>query len=237
MKEINMKRKTTLLYVFGLALLFLSTACTIHIPYDFDMTGEDCQIMFQVTPEDAKILLNGKLIGEAYEFASWKSALRLSTKSNEVIVKREGYIEEVVDLHAYNGRKFTVQLNLKRDKFAKPVKKIIRKRELIKKDPKGHSSQGVSVKPKDLDTPDTETGIKIKKAIIAMNISPAESAIYLDKKFWGITPPSGKIQNMVLKKGSHTIEVLKPGYRSYRRTLQITGTEQELHLNIKLIKK
>ncbi len=223
-----MKRMTYLTFVI-LAIMFL-TSCTIHFPYDYEMTARQNKIVFRIIPEDALLLLNGKMIGEVYEFSTWESALSLSSKNNEIIVKRDGYIEEVIDLHEYSGREFIVKLNLKKAKEYKRKRIIIKKKQLEKKD------VGIAVKPKELEKPETklEKEQTLSKTSVSLMVKPAESAIYINKKFWGISPDSGKI-NLILKKGKYTIEIIKPGYKNVLKNIIISGNKKTLDLKFNLL--
>ena len=116
-----MKRVVFLTSILLVSLAFVFSSCTLHFPgWELDYT--EYRVLFKVEPDDAQVLLNGKWIGEAYEFSSWTSALRLSSRSNELILKKDGYVEEVIDLYEYNTRKIVIQLRLLKDKdYAGPV--------------------------------------------------------------------------------------------------------------------
>ena len=84
--------------VAGILIVFLS-ACSFYLPSDYDRDFNDYRVILLVEPENAHVLLNGRFIGEAYEFSTSRSAIRLSSRDNEIIVKKEGYVEEVIDLY------------------------------------------------------------------------------------------------------------------------------------------
>ena len=214
------------------AIMFLSS-CTIHFPYDYEMTARQNKIVFKVIPEDALLLLNGKMIGEVYEFSTWESALELSSKNNEIIIKRKGYIEEVIDLYEYSGREFIVKVNLKKDNYLKRKRTVIKKRELEQKD------IGIAVKPKELKKPEIgveKTSDTFLKSKVLLIIEPSEAAIYVNGKFWGISPKSGKV-NMNLRKGRYSIEIIKPGYKNILKTVTVSGKEKKINFKISLTKK
>ncbi len=233
--------KKTIYFTISLLTIIFLSYCTIHFPYDYETIGRQHKIVFKIVPEDALVLLNGKLIGEAYEFSTWESALRISSKDNELIVKREGFIEEVIDLYEYDGREFIVKVNLKRDDEYKPERRVIRKRELKQKETDQRKKiEGVAVRPKkikNLEIKSDEDDIIFHKTSLSLSVSPSDAAIYINKKFWGISPKSGRINNIVLRTGKYSLEIIKPGYVSVIKTIIVSGKMKNLDMIIALKKK
>jgi hypothetical protein len=215
----NMKK----LSYFLLVITVISfSACTLYIPYGYDTFDYGpLHIVFQVEPEDAHILLNGRFIGEAYEFSSSDSALTLDSRKNELVVKKEGYVEEAIDLYSYTTRKITIPLKMKREAGYEEEREVKAKTVMEKVPPKEAGEE-------------SEPG-QIEAADVTLEISPPEAAIYLNGKFWGISPKSGKIENLKLKPGTYHIEVTKPGYKTAKQEVVIKD-QKELTLTIQLEK-
>ncbi len=226
-----MMKKT--LYTLSLILVFALSACTLYIPPDF---GEDYQayrVILLVEPENADVLLNGRFIGEAYEFSTEKTALRLQSRRNELIIKEKGYVEEVVDLDQFDSRKVTIHLKLKEDKgYARVARE--RKTEPPSKEKPEYIPK--TVKEKEVpEAVEQVTDIEIRLVNLILEIEPEEASIYLNGKFWGISPAKGKIENLRLKPGEYTLEVVKPGYQPYKQQLELED-QKELKISIKLEK-
>jgi hypothetical protein len=227
-------------YAFLLVSLIVTlSACTFHFPYDYwDWGYSEYRVILKVEPDDAQVLLNGKWIGEAYEFSTNNSALRLSSRSNELVIKKEGYVEEAVDLSEYNTRKIIIRLKLLKDKDytgpvkpRTPVKKVTPKEAERKPGYKAETEPELELPPE----PQEESMQEIKPIDVILEIQPQEASIYLNGKFWGIAPRDGKIENLRLKPGKYTLEVAKPGYQDYKKEIEVK--EQKLKILIKLEKK
>lgn len=227
-------------YAFLLVSLIVTfSACTFHFPYDYwDWDYSEYRVTLKVDPDDAQVLLNGKWIGEAYEFSTNDSALRLSSRNNELVIKKDGYVEESIDLYDYNTRKIVIRLKLLKDKdytgppkSRKPAKKVTPEEAERKPayEPKTEPPKELPPEPPDL------TKESIKPIDVILEIQPEEASIYLNGKFWGIAPPGGKIENLRLEPGKYTLEVAKPGYQDYKKELEVK--EQKLKIHIKLEKK
>lgn len=223
-------KKTIYLLVFSLVFVFSS--CTLHIPYgpyDQPYGYNSVNVVLHVEPDDAQVLINGRYIGEAYEFATTDSAIRLRSRDSELIIKKEGYIEEVVDLYDYSSRNIAVNLKLRQDKgFVReqPVTKEPVPSEPI---PKTVKEQEVPEVPEE---PNIE---KFRLIKIILDIEPPEASIYLNGKFWGISPVKGSIENLKLKPGKYTLEIVKPGYQAYKKELDLSD-QKEVKIEIKLQK-
>jgi hypothetical protein len=228
----------------GYAFLLVSligafSACTFHFPYDYwDWDYSEYRVILKVDPDDAQVLLNGKWIGEAYEFSTNNSALRLSSRSNELVIKKDGYVEEAVDLYEYNTRKIVIRLKLLKDKdytgppkSRKPAKKVTPKEAERKPGYKAKTEPEKELPPE----PQEESMQEVKPIVVILEIQPEEASIYLNGKFWGIAPRDGKIENLRLKPGKYTLEVAKPGFQDYKKEIEVK--EKKLKILIKLEKK
>jgi hypothetical protein len=215
--------------------VFMFPACTLHIPYDWDWEAASVRVILKVDPDDAMVLVNGKWIGEAYEFATPQSAIRLASKHNEIVIKKEGYIEEAIDLFQYASNNITIRLKLLPDKdYVGPPGKAPTAPKPPKPDkPKAKTAPEREIPLDILEKSEQER--TVEPVEIYLEILPAEASIYLDGKFWGISPKSGKIENLRLKPGKYTLEIVKPGFEPYKKELDVK--EQKLKLSIRLEKK
>lgn len=227
--------KKILFCLVSIMILSLSF-CTFHFPFDYEDSLYSIygsyRIMFLIEPDDAKILLNGRIIGEAYEFSTKSSALKLTSRNNEIVVKKEGYAEEAIDLNQYKSRKITIRLQLHKDEgyYIDEERKISK----IKKEKLEYMAKTEPQKE-----PPNKTEEEIEKEFkfinIILEIQPPESAIYLNGAFWGISPENGKIENMKVKTGKNTIEVFKPDYKIYRKKINVTN-QKKVKIIVKLEK-
>ena len=228
--EANMKR---IILSSLIVSVLLSTSCSLY--WD-GMIASDYlvqHIVFEVEPDYANILLNGRFIGETFEFSTPESALRLRSKRHEIIIKKKGYIEEVVDLNQYHTRHITIRLTMKKDpgiiteEKEKPAAPEKEKPEYIAKtEPQKKPVEPI---PQKQQTPEQMVEVRFE-------IEPPDAAIYLNGKFWGIAPASGKIENLRLPGGTHTIQVVKPGYAGIKKVISLKGQKQ-VTVTIKLEEK
>jgi hypothetical protein len=205
-------------------IMVLLSACTISIPNDFEDYG-GFRVVLQVYPEDADVLLNGKFIGAAYEFATARNALTLSTRNHELTLRRDGYVEEMIDLSDYTSHYINLKITLNPE----------RKSDARTPEPRNRDGyQPKTEKPRELppETPAEQPAGPPPTALtrIILSGAPADATIYVDGRYWGLFPESGRIDNLRLKPGRYVIEVFSPGYKPLKKELQVAREKIDLPL-------
>jgi hypothetical protein len=208
---------------FLLTVLFfisLGAACSLNFPYDVMDDYDGVYVIMKIVPDDADVLLNGRFIGAAYEFSTSGSALRLASRQNELVFKKKGYGEEAVDLRAYASRNITLRINLEQQTGKTPA-------EPATKDTKQEAYVAETEAPPP-PPPAEKTNATEEHFLTAvlLTVTPAETAIYIDGKFWGLAPEGGKIENLRLKPGKYVIEAFKPGFNVYKKEVTVPKGEK-----------
>ena len=209
-----------------LALAFSLTSCSIQFPYDTYEDYGGYRITLLVEPDDAEVMLNGRLIGLAYEFSTRESALRLASRNNELVIKKKGFIEEFIDLGGYTSRVITVKIKMNPDK--RFVAKVPVPEEKGKEEYEPRTEPVISP-PQDQKQQESLS----PPTLVRIAVVPADTAIYLNGKFWGIAPETGKIENLHLKKGKYLFEAFKPGYKTFSKEFDIPKAEKfDIKINL-----
>jgi hypothetical protein len=177
----------------------------------------------KIVPDDADVLLNGKFIGAAYEFSSSRTALRLASRQNELIFKKKGYFEEAVDLRSYSSRNITLKINLELQ-AGKAASETAHKGIPDKETDEAYAAEAETPPPPPPAEKPNATEERFLSSVI-LTVTPAETAIYIDGKFWGLAPEEGKIENLRLKPGKYVIEAFKPGFNVFKK--EVTVPKQE----------
>lgn len=202
--------------------MYFSSACTINVPWDMMDDYDGVHVVMIVSPDDADVLLNGKLIGAAYEFASPAAALRLASRQNELVLKKKGFREEVVDLRAYSSRNITLRINLQNETAPATAA------SLPGKAPASENQSAYEAKSEPMPALPAEKPAMPEETFLTrmkLTVTPDEAAIYIDGKFLGLSPEKGSIENLRLKPGKHVFEIFKPGHGAYKK--EITVPKQE----------
>jgi hypothetical protein len=214
--------KNIILLSTVLFFMYFSSACTINVPWDMMDDYDGVHVVMLVSPDDADVLLNGKFIGAAYEFASPGAALRLASRQNELVLKKKGFREEIVDLRAYSSRHITLKIELQSETAPATAASLPGKAPVPESQPAYEAkSEPIPALPADKPVAPDETFLTRLK----LTVIPDEASIYIDDRFLGLSPEKGSIENLRLKPGKHVIEIFKPGYGAYKK--EITVPKQE----------
>jgi hypothetical protein len=217
-----MKKISFLLPV--LFLISLGAACTINVPYDVMDDYDGVYVIMKIMPDDADVLLNGKFIGAAYEFSTLRSALRLASRQNELVFKKKGYVEEPVDLRSYSSRNITLKVNLE------PQAGRAASESADEAAPAQEADEAYAVKTETPPPPPPAEKSKTTEerflTSVILTVAPAETAIYIDGKFWGLAPDNGKIENLRLEPGKYVFEAFKPGFSVFKKEIAVPKQEK-----------
>jgi len=202
------------------AVLFLIcafAACSINVPWEVMDDYEGVRVVMRVNPDDADVLLNGRFIGAAYEFSSTGSALRLASRQNELVFAKKGYREEAVDLRSYSSRHITLRVDLESQDTPVAAKSS------APEDPQAYEAKSEPAPAQPAEKPLAPEERSMTQ--VTLTVSPEETAVYIDGKFWGLAPAEGKTATLRLPPGKYAFTAFKPGFNIYSK--EITVPKQE----------
>ena len=61
---------------------------------------------------------------------------------------------------------------------------------------------------------------------VALTVTPEETAVYIDGKFWGLAPADGKTASLRLPPGKYVFTAYKPGFKNFSREVIIPKQEK-----------
>jgi len=202
-----------------LFFILVSAACSINVPWDIMDDYDGVRVVMRVSPDDADVLLNGRLIGAAYEFSSSGSALRLASRQNELVFKKRGFREEAIDLRSYSSRNITLKIVLENESIPEIEASVSPPEE----------EQAYEAKSEPLPAQPAAKPIAAEERSltqVTLTVTPAETAIYIDGKFWGLAPAEGKTASLRLPPGKYVFAAFKPGFRIYNKEISVPKQDE-----------
>ena len=201
-------------------LIFIGAcaACTLNVPWDVMDDYDGVRVVMHVVPDDADVLLNGRFIGAAYEFATPGTALRLASRLNELVLKKKGYREKAFDLRDFSSRNITLKAEL--ESAALPAAAAAQPAPTAPaEDNPAYEAKSEPLPPLPAEKPAApEKGFVTE---VALTVTPDEASVYIDGKFWGLAPADGKPADLRLPPGKYSFSVFKPGFKPYSREIVI----------------
>jgi hypothetical protein len=212
-----------------LVLVFSFAACAITIPWDIMDEDNGVRVVMNVVPDDADVLLNGRFIGVAYEFTSTRSALRLASRYNELVFRKKGFRERIVDLREYSSRRITLKLELDTEEPGETSDAIPRPPVVSEPPEEPGQDQAYEAKSEPLLPQPSEKAPPAPEHFltqVALTVIPEETAIYIDNRFWGLSQAADKPIFLRLPPGKHGFTAFCPGYKTFSREVAIPKQEK-----------
>lgn len=200
-----------------LFLICAFAACSINVPWDIMDDYDGVYVVMHVTPDDADVLLNGRLIGSAYEFATSGSALRLASRQNKLVFAKKGFREEAIDLRSYSSRHISLRVDLESESTPAAAKAT------APEDQRAYEAKREPIPPQPAEKPLADEDLPLTQ--VTLTVGPEETAVYIDGKFWGLAPAAGKTAALRLPPGKYVFAAFKPGFKIYSK--EITVPKQE----------
>ena len=189
--------------------------------YEYDDTGA---VRLEVEPDDARVFVDGYYAGIADDFNGRSERLRLPAGRHEIALKLEGY-------------------NTHRIKVDVPVDQTLRIRHLMvrgtgedsedltpdgyrdeTRGPRGEGQPGgLPGWGSDRDRGDRPRGrpavsAGLGAAELRLAVRPGDAVIYVDGEYRG---PGGQVRRLALPPGRHSVEVVRPGFQTFERALDL----------------
>lgn len=163
------------------------------------------QVDINVRPSDAEVYVDGKYRGVAASFSGYPEYLDLDIGSHSITFQREGFKSEHITVYATAGQMFELDIAL--DKLGADESK-----------------------------PETAYQLNLEKTgRLALKVEPADATVYIDDEFYGTVSQFSETEAaVVLRAGEHTIQVARPGYETYKASIDIKmDVVKEVHMSLK----
>ena len=163
-----------------------------------------------ISPGKARVYLDGEYVGTADDFDGFPSYLTLEPGRHTIAFGMEGYksISRSVNVHAGQVLSFD----------AKMQKGVTEGNDEIQLKPQ-HEEPPAAAPP--AEQPPAGPGY------IRVQVTPGDASVYLDGAFFANGDAMARLHGDIrLDAGTHTVEAVRPGYRTARRTVTLAPEER-----------
>ncbi len=195
-----------------------------------------------VSPEHARVYLDGQLIGTADDFDGHPDYLYLRPGRYTLEFSLPGYESQRVEVDAQPGRFFPLELKLARKPGEKatpwydrpeglPAARVFGKSREARETPRPRPDPSLRPELSPRQQPEQP---REGKAVLRFAVEPPQAAVYVDGEFVGTAEElSQMVRGLAVEPGSHTVEVLAPGFRGETQEVAV-DSGQELEVRVKL---
>jgi hypothetical protein len=184
--------------------------------------GERGSIRVLVDPSDARVYVDGYYTGVVDDFDGLFQRLNLSPGTHEITLKLEGYKTHHVRL--YVSPESTLKLHYEMERGTgetfEDLAGDMPEREARRSRPYDDARLGTA-EGREEGAPGN---------VLRLVVRPTDASVYVDGEFRGSGAEAG---SLVLAPGRHRIEVVRPGYRTQDRAVEV-GPHSSTELTIEL---
>jgi hypothetical protein len=200
--------------------------------------GEVAVVDTDVSPEHARVLLNGTMIGIADDFDGYPDYLYLKRGRYTLEFQLQGYSAQKLELDVSPGQMFPIDLKLERNPAEAKAAWYDRPRDPPagrvfgpapqETAPRAAPHADPSLRPETRGEAggDERAAPPLGVAALDVVVSPAGAAVYLDGEFLGTAAELRVLQRGVaVSAGRHRIEVFAPGLSPRSVEIEVTSGE------------
>jgi hypothetical protein len=160
-----------------------------------------------VSPAKSEVVLDGEVVGFAGDYSGRWDELTVAPGPHTITFRAKGYRSLVVDLDARPGATYAFHDTLAAGEGEE-------RRTL---------TTAVPAAPRETHAPSAGP---VATGRLRIHAEPADSAVYLDGEYLGMGADLGRIHgSLAVSTGTHRLEVVRPGYASMVRTIDVGETD------------
>ncbi|HEX9800387.1 MAG TPA: PEGA domain-containing protein [Thermoanaerobaculia bacterium] len=190
-----------------------------------------------LSPERAEVWVDGERVGVADDFDGFPDYLWLEKGTYDVVFYLPGFKTIARQYSIYPGLVLDAEDRMERGESVLPSDlgpasherrdaRLERDRELRER---------VAAEERDLEADETEgetdggdyLDARAEPGRLRLRVEPADASVYLDGRFLGTGDDlAGLRAGLLVDSGSHRLEIVRPGYRSVERTVEVDVGEE-----------
>lgn len=190
-------------------------------------------IDLDVSPERAEIYLDGQYIGIADEYDGFPSYLWLEKGTYDLAIYYEGYETIFRQVSIYPGIVIDVEDRMRSGESIHPddygpTSTVRRDARIERNREKEEAARAAEARAEEVWSEDSPVaGASDKVGRLYISVLPSDAAVYLDGHFLGTAGEIGQLSaGMVVQPGDHVIELVRPGFETYRKEIVVPPGER-----------
>jgi hypothetical protein len=207
--------------------------------YGYRTGGESAEVRLLVEPEKAKVYVDRYYAGVVDDFDGMFQRLYLQPGRHDITMKLDGYRTHRLIVYVLPGQSLKIERDLEKGPGDEVVEDLTGgrgAREEVDRRPdrdydqppdRGYepNTEPPAGAPRGGDEP-----YRTDAGRVRLDVRPRDASVYVDGQFQG---PAGDLGELFLPPGSHRVEVVRPGFRTEERDVQIApGSSRTLTIEL-----
>lgn len=188
-----------------------------------------------VEPKDARVYVDGYYAGVVDDFDGLFQRLRISPGRHEIALKLDGYRSQTFKVYVPYDQ--TVKLHYKMARgTGEDVSQVIGRPEDEARDQARYARAEREARADDGEDDDNayagdrEADQRGERGVVRLDVRPADASVYVDGAFRGT---GRELRQLRLTPGRHHLEVVRPGYRTIDREIDVrSGEDSDVDIDL-----
>lgn len=190
----------------------------VHRRGEYAASGSMGALDLDVRPEKAEVFLDGKRLGVADNFDGFPEFLWLKEGTYDLVIYKEGYKTLARQVTIYPGVVIDIEDRMEAGQAVRP--EDLKSKETVNRDERHRRNRERAA------VAESRRGTAKSVGRLQLEVEPEDAAVYLDGHFLGIAGElAGLSAGLVIEPGEHELEIVRPGYATHRRLVEIAEDE------------
>jgi hypothetical protein len=193
-------------------------------------SGETGAIRVLVDPEDAKVYVDGYYAGKVDDFDGFTQRLYLARGPHELLLKRDGYKTQRVRVYVVPGETLKIEHDMAKGQGEEALLDLSGGRgemeERYTPEPRGPARDDrddeAEVAPR--SSPERDDAGVATRGALELTVRPSDASVYVDGEFRGT---GRQLRTIEMAPGMHRVEVVRPGFPTFQREVEIRAGRTE----------
>ncbi len=191
--------------------------------YNYDVGS----LRIMVEPDDAEVYVDGYYAGEVDDFNGVFQRLHVRPGQHEIALKRRGYRTHRIKVYVPVGGTLKVHYEMERGQATDVTESVVGSPADLEPNDGGRGPAADDEQPS-ADVPSAPP--TRRPADVTLSIKPQDAAVYVDGRFMG---NGADVDELQLVPGKHRIEVVRPGFATYDKELDVaSGESREVKIEL-----
>jgi PEGA domain-containing protein len=168
-----------------------------------------------VDPEKTRVYVDGYYAGTAGDFDGLLQRLHVSAGHHDIMLKLDGYRTHRFRLYVPVGQTVKLRHDMARGS-GEDTEVLGGDEPEVRGGPAGYAR--LEDEPADARLDDPRGAIPADTGRLRVDVRPPDASIYIDGVFRG---PARAVDGVLLPSGRHRIEIVRPGYRTEEREIEV----------------
>lgn len=179
-----------------------------------------------VDPNDTRVYVDGYYAGTSDDFDGIFQRLNVAPGRHEILLRKEGFKTHRFQVYAAEDRTLKLKYKMQAGEGEDPAEDLTGGRE-VAEEPRYDPERDLRERDRDAREPERavrETVREPETGYLRLDVRPGDATVYVDGEFRGSARQADRLD---LAPGRHRLEVVRPGYRTVEREIEVRPGRNE----------